>query len=283
MTLAEVRPLTDQEFGLFRDLVDKEIGIHLSATKQALVNARLLSRVRELGLATFTQYYERVQTGVDGELVRFINAICTNETRFFREPNQFTFMSEQLLPRLLRAAEQGQRPKQLRVWSAACSSGEEPYSLAMLLLDRLPADWSLEILATDISTKVLERAVGAVYSVERLAEIAPELRQRFLLRGVGSQAGKFRVGKQARSVVKFQRENLSVGRFEHLGSFDLVLCRNVLMYFKPEMRRFVVERLVRQLVTGGHFFVGHSESLHDYDVELRTVAPTIYRLERGER
>jgi chemotaxis protein methyltransferase CheR len=283
MTLVDVRPLTDHEFSLFRDLVDKEIGIHLSPTKQALVNARLLGRVRELNLGTFTEYYERVLSGPDTELVRFINAICTNETRFFREPNQFAFMTDVLIPRLLKAAEAGQREKRLRIWSSACSSGEEPYSLAMLFLERLPADWTLEVMATDISTKVLERAVGAVYSMERLAEIPLELRQRFLLRGTGGQAGKFRMGKAARALVKFQRLNLSAGHFEHFGSFDLILCRNVLMYFKPEMRRFVVGQLVRQLANDGHFFVGHSESLHDYDVELRTVAPTIYRSERYGR
>jgi chemotaxis protein methyltransferase CheR len=279
--VADVRPLTDGEFSLFCELVDKEIGIHLSPTKHALVNARLLSRVRELGLRTFSEYYERVIGSPETELVRFINAICTNETRFFREPAQFTFMSESLVGRFRREAEQGLRDKRLRVWSSACSSGEEPYSLAMLLLDRLPADWTIEILATDISTKVLERAAHAVYSMERLDEVPLGLRQRFLLRGVGGQAGKFRIAPPARALVKFQRANLSSGRFEHLGRFDLILCRNVLMYFKPELRRFVVRNLVRQLNNDGHFFVGHSESLHDYDVGLRTVAPTIYRLERG--
>ncbi len=281
MILADVRPLTEGEFSLFCELVDREIGIHLSPSKQALVNARLLSRVRELGLKTFSEYYERVVVSPETELVRFINAICTNETRFFREPAQFTFVSESLLGRLQREAEQGRRDKRLRVWSSACSSGEEPYSLAMLLLDRLPADWTIEILATDISTKVLERAVGAVYSMDRLDEIPVRLRQRFLLRGVGGQAGKFRIAQAARALVKFQRANLSGGQFDHLGRFDLIFCRNVLMYFKPELRRFVVRQLVRQLSHDGHFFVGHSESLHGYDVGLCTVAPTIYQREQG--
>ncbi|HET7540789.1 MAG TPA: protein-glutamate O-methyltransferase CheR [Polyangiaceae bacterium] len=268
---------------MFRELVDKEIGIHLSPTKHALVNARLLSRVRELGLGTFSEYYERVVGSPETELIRFINAICTNETRFFREPAQFTFIAETLLARLRREAEQGLRDKRLRVWSSACSSGEEPYSLGMLLLDRLPTDWTIEILASDISTKVLERAAHAIYSMERLDEIPLGMRQRFLLRGVGGQAGKFRIAQPVRSLVKFRRANLSSGQFEQLGCFDLILCRNVLMYFKSELRRFVVRQLVRQLSADGHLFVGHSESLHDYDVGLRTVAPTIYRLQRGAR
>jgi chemotaxis protein methyltransferase CheR len=276
-----VRPLTDAEFGRFRELVEAEIGIHLTSVKQALVNARLLARIRELGLGTFHEYYERVVASPHDELIRFINAICTNETRFFREPTQFEYLRSRLTGAWRREADAGRRPRRLRVWSAACSSGEEPYSLAMQLLAELPPDWSLEIVATDISTKVLERALAAVYPMERVQEIPSELHQRFLLRGVGSRDGTFRVGPSARNVVKFQRENLVTGELASLGTFDLILCRNVLMYFRPETRRAVVTRLLRQLTPAGQLFVGHSESLNGLDLDVATVAPTIYRLKES--
>lgn len=275
--LAEVRPLTEAEFSRFRELVEREVGIHLSSVKQALVNARLLSRIRELGLGTFNEYYERVVASPHDELIRFINAICTNETRFFREPNQFEYLRRKLIPTWQRAAQEHRRGKRVRVWSAACSSGEEPYSVAMTLLSGLPGDWSVDVLASDISTKVLERAVGAVYPMERLGEIPAELHKPYLLRGTGSRAGTFRIGPSTRGAVRFQRENLVTSEFAPLGHFDLILCRNVLMYFKPETRREVVLRLVRQLEGDGHLLVGHSESLHGLDLGLETMAPTIYR------
>lgn len=276
--LTEVRPLTEPEFGRFRELVEREIGIHLSPVKQALVNARLLARIRELGLGTFNDYYERVVASPHDELIRFINAICTNETRFFREPHQFDYLRGRLAPHWQREAKAGRRGRRVRVWSSACSSGEEPYTTSMTLLEALPSDWSIEVLATDISTKVLERAVAAVYPMERLQEIPNEFHRPYLLRGVGSRAGSFRIAASVRSTLRFQRENLVTGELGGLGRFDAVFCRNVLMYFKPETRREVVLKLVRQLAPGGHLFVGHSESLHGMDLGLDTVAPTIYRL-----
>jgi chemotaxis protein methyltransferase CheR len=270
-----VRPLTQREFSLFRTLVESETGIHLSEVKQALVNARLLARLRELGLRTFSDYYERVVRSRDEELVRCIDAICTNETQFFREPTQFSLLTSTLLPRWRDEAEAGLRPRRLRVWSAACSTGEEPYSLAMLLLAELPG-FSVQILATDLSTKALAKARAAVYPMPRLKDVSLELRQRFLLRGVGSQEGKFRVGDEAQRVVEFRRLNLTAAAGYELGHFDLVLCRNVLMYFRPETRHAVVDRLIDHLVPSGYLWVGHSESLHGFDPRLRTVIPTVY-------
>lgn len=278
MNAAGIRPLTDGEFGRFRELVEAEVGIHLTSVKQALVNARLLSRIRELGLGTFQEYYERVVASPHDELIRFINAICTNETRFFREPAQFEYLRTTLVDRWRNDGDARLRQRRVRVWSAACSSGEEPYSLAMTLLTSLPPDWSVEITATDISTKVLDKAVTAVYSMDRLTEIPSELHQQYLLRGVGSRNGVFRVGPRARAAVGFKRENLVTGDFNALGRFDLILCRNVLMYFRPETRRQVVSRLLGQLSAGGQLFVGHSESLHGLDLGVESVAPTIYRM-----
>jgi chemotaxis protein methyltransferase CheR len=265
---------------MFRALVERETGIHLGEVKQALVHARLLSRLRELGTATFSDYYERVVQGSGDELVFMINAICTNETHFFREPAHFELLKTSLVPRFVAEAAHGLRPRRLRVWSAACSTGEEPYSVAMLLRALLPPEWSIEVLATDLSTKALAKAAAGVYPMQRLADVPAELRKRYLLRGVGSQAGKFRVSGALKQLVAFRRENLTTFAPSALGRFDLVLCRNVLMYFGPETRRRVVERLVDCLAHTGHLFVGHSETLHGFDARLRTVVPTVYQLEQ---
>lgn len=276
--LANVRPLTSAEFNKFRDLVETEVGIHLSPIKHALVNARLLTRIRELGLATFGEYYERVVASPHDELVNCINAICTNETHFFREPQQFEFVRRELVPLWRELAQHGGRDRRVRVWSAACSTGEEPYTLAMLLASCLPESWQLEVVATDVSTKVLERAANAVYPMSRLHEIPREMQRRYLLQGVGPRAGTFRIGPELRRQVSFRRENLVRGDLSTLGKFELILCRNVLMYFRPETRLQVVRQLLRQLGPGGHFFVGHSESLHGQALGIETVAPTMYRL-----
>lgn len=274
---AGIRPLTEPEFRQFRDLVEEQVGIHLSSVKQALVNARLLARIRELGLRTFGEYYDCVIKSPHDELIRFINAICTNETRFFREPNQFDYVRRKLIPYWLAEAAAGRHPRRVRMWSAACSSGEEPYSVAMTLLHELPPEWAVEVVASDISTKVLERALGAIYPLERVNEIPNELQKPFLLRGTGSRVGSFRIGPPVRAVVRFQRENLVTSDFAPLGSFDLIMCRNVLMYFKEETRREVVAKLVRRLVPNGHLFVGHSESLHGFGLGLDTMAPAMYQ------
>jgi chemotaxis protein methyltransferase CheR len=274
---AEIRPITRHEFGLFRSLVEIETGIFLSDVKQALVNARLLARIRELGLATFSDYYDRVVASPEDELVRMINAICTNETHFFREPAQFALLAKSVLPRLETEANAGQRPRRIRVWCAACSTGEEPYSVAMLLLDGLPRDWSIEIVASDLSTKALERAIAGVYPMTRLRDVPLDFQKRFLLRGVGEQDGKFCVSAQVRKLVDFTRVNLVNGELPAIGTFDLVLCRNVLMYFRQETRLDVVRRLLGRLAPEGHLCVGHSESLHGV-AGLRTVIPTVYQL-----
>jgi chemotaxis protein methyltransferase CheR len=219
-----------------------------------------------------------VVTQQGDELNRLINAICTNETQFFREPAQFQLLQSSIIPSWLRQAEQGERARTVRVWSAGCSTGEEPYSLAMLLLAALPSSWAIDVLATDISTKVLEKSVEAVYPMRRFAEIPDDLRRKFVLVGVRQRRGDFRVAPEVRACVHFARVNLMAHSSGTLGSFDLVLCRNVMIYFRAETRRRVVSWLCSNVAQGGYLWAGHSESLHDLDPRLRTVVPTVYRV-----
>ena len=271
------RPLTDGEFDQLRKLVYSASGIHLSEAKKALVASRLAKRIRELSLPSFGAYYRVVEGGGD-ELVRMLDAISTNETRFFREPRHFDYLRETLFPTFSREAAAGKRPKRIRIWSAGCSTGQEPYSLAMAFLDAFPSEsgWTAEITATDLSTRVLGIARAGDWPVEKSAEIPERLRKAYMLRGIRSQEGRMKAGPEIRSLIRFDRLNLSEDHWAVQGPFDLILCRNVLIYFTSADRAKIVERFAALLPSGGHLFVGHAESLGGGTSGLRVVEPTVY-------
>lgn len=274
-----IRPLTDREFKLFQSLIHKEAGIYLSEVKKALLVGRLSRRIRELGLDSFEAYYRHVMEGPNpAERVELINNICTHETQFFREPRQFEFLEQTLAPRWRAEAEAGTRPKQIRAWSAACSSGEEPVSMAMSLLYHFPASagWSVEVLATDISTRVLDKARAATWNIERAGQIPPAYLKRFMLRGTGEQQTKMRAGPEIRSVIRFQQLNLQADSYAVGDGFDLIFCRNVLIYFNAASKEHVVTRLVGRLAEDGLLFLGHAESLTGMRDQPRAVIPTVY-------
>jgi chemotaxis protein methyltransferase CheR len=272
-----VRPLTEAEFKAFQSLVYGEAGIHLSAAKKPLLVGRLTRRVRALGLDSFAAYYDHVQRDAL-EKVHMLDAICTNETHFFREPRQFEYLAERVYPAWAAAAAAGERARKIRVWSAACSSGEEPYSLAMSLLSRFPAadGWTVEIVASDLSTKVLARAQSALWPMDKAAEIPEPLLRRFMLRGIGSQEGWMKAGPEIRSVVSFTRANLNDDRCPVAGPFDLVFCRNVLIYFDAQSKAAVIRRLQARLAPEGLLFLGHAESLNGLTDRMKSVGPTVY-------
>lgn len=273
----EPAPLTAQEFALFQRLILREAGIFLSDAKRALLVGRLIRRVRELELPTFGAYYARIAGGDTAELVRLLDAIATNETHFFREPRQFDLLEGGVCNEWLADAAAGRRARRVRVWSAACSTGEEPYSIAMVLLERLGADWEIEIAASDLSTKVLERAAQGVWPIERADEIPEHYRRRFMLRGVGPEEGNCRAGKAVRAPVRFERINLNDSEYPISGMFDAIFCRNVLIYFDPPSRAQVIDRLTRRLTPGGYLFLGHAESAARAGTDLMAVMPAVYR------
>jgi chemotaxis protein methyltransferase CheR len=215
-----------------------------------------------------------------------LDLVSTNETRFFREPQQLAVLERELLPELQRSAAAQRRPRRLRAWCAACSSGEEPFTLAMLLARHLPPTWRREILATDLSTRVLERAREAAWPIRQRAEIPASYFDEFMLRrprARGSAEPDMLEAKPVlRAVVRFERLNLQLDPLPQ-GPFDLVLCRNVLMYFDAATKRRVVDRLLSTLAEDGYLLVGHAESLSGLDPRLRLVAPTIYARAAGRR
>lgn len=276
---AALPALEDREFRQLACLIHREAGIHLADTKRALLVGRLGRRLRELGLPSFGAYYRHVLEAGPGELVRLLDAIATNETQFFREPRQFELLGGALCDRWEVEAAAGRRPRALRLWSAACSTGEEPYSLAMLLHARLaPAGWRIEILASDLSTKALARASAGVYRIEKTEPIPTSLRKRYMQRGIGPELGRARMGSIVRGLVRYERINLRDVDWPVRGTFDAVFCRNVLIYFDAVLRVETVRRLLEHVSPGGYLFLGHAESLAATSHQLEVVMPAVYRV-----
>ena len=274
-----IRPITDREFALFQSMIHKESGIHLAQSKRPLLVGRLSRRLRELGLSSFGAYYRLVtEDGSDGERRRMLDCICTNETQFFREARQFEFLERYIIPEWKALAASRQRSRRVRVWSCACSTGEEPFSLAMTLLYNLTpgAGWEIEILASDLSERALETARMAVWPIEKARHIAPAFLRAFMLQGTRSQEGTMKAGREIRSLIRFERVNLSGEVYPIKELFDLILCRNVLIYFNADSRRRVIDRLLNHLAPYGYLFLGHAESLNGLATRVRSVGPTIY-------
>jgi chemotaxis protein methyltransferase CheR len=208
------------------------------------------------------------------EKVEMLDRVVTNETRFYREPKQFEFIEQTVIPRWRDEAERGARAKKVRVWSAGCSTGQEPYSIAMTLLAQLE-DWSVEILASDISGRALRQAIAGVWPIEKASEIPEQQLHTFMLRGVRSQSGKMLADDRLRNVIRFQKINLN-DELPEIGKFDLVFCRNVLIYFDVPSRTQAVNRLLGRLMPSGYLFLGHSESLLSSGLKLRPVSPSVY-------
>jgi chemotaxis protein methyltransferase CheR len=260
--------LREKEFAQFRDLIYRIAGISMSPAKKPLVTSRLAKRLHHYGLASYGEYFQMI-TATDGktELQMAIDLMTTNETHFFREPKHFDFLRQRILPE--------RKPgKPFRVWSAACSSGEEPYSIAMLLDDVLGnAPW--EVIASDLSTRVLEKARRGLYPMTCIMEIPSRYLSSYCLKGTGSQEGTLLIEHKLRERVQFMQHNLTEAP-PKLGEFDVIFLRNVMIYFDQETKRRVVKRLLSMLRTGGHFLVGHSETLNGVNEELRLVQPAVY-------
>ncbi len=268
--------VSERDFLRFQALIHREAGIWLAPVKKALLVGRLARRLRELGLQSYGHYFELVVEDA-AERIRMLDAICTNETHFFREPRHFEYLTDKVFPAWRAEADAGKRARRVRVWSAACSTGEEPYTLAMVLLSAFPAGWELEVLASDLSTKVLDRAAAGVWPLEKSKEIPEEHLKTFMLRGFGAQEGLMKAGPEIRALVRFARVNLVGDDWPAGPPFDLVFCRNVLIYFERQAKITVVERLVDRLDARGFLFLGHAESLGGFTTKARPVLPTVYQ------
>jgi len=269
--------LKEREFRQISQLAHERFGLDLKPGKEALVASRLGKKLRQRGFGSFSDYYQHVLSDRTGEtLVELIDALTTNHTSFLRERAHFEFLSRAVVE------EFGDR-SEVNIWSAACSSGEEPYSIAMCVSDAWTRGGSraraLRILATDISTRVLEAARRGVYPAERFRELPDAWRRSYLLKGVGASEGFFKVKPELARVVEFKRINL-IEPFRESQLFQVIFCRNVMMYFDKPTQQDIVQRLSGCLEPGGYIFVGHSESLTGVRHDLGYVYPAIYRKEK---
>jgi chemotaxis protein methyltransferase CheR len=266
-------------FATFQRLIYNESGIWLGEHKQALLTGRLARRLRLLGLDSMEEYLQLVtRPDQQHERAVMIDCITTNQTHFFREPRHYDFLAQEVFPRWQSAATTGHRTKSLRVWSAACSSGEEAYSLAMLLLKSFPVDqgWDIEVLATDICTRVLEKARTALYPIDKAKEIPREFLRNYMLKGKGEQREFMKISPEVHRIVRFARVNLHADSYPVFGFFDLIFCRNVLIYFDQNSKKKVIAGILQHLAPAGLLFVGHSEHLGSTVPGLKSVAPTVY-------
>jgi chemotaxis protein methyltransferase CheR len=266
--------IDDESFSRLSRLVERTAGIHLPPPKRALVEARLGRRLRALGLRSFVEYCRFAQTS-EPELVHLLDAICTNETRFFREPSHFQLLRERLIPRWRADALAGRRDRAVRAWSAACSTGEEPCSLAIALTDELPG-WEIDVLATDLSSRALSQAKRGEFALERAAQIPEPYLKRYMQRGTGERAGRMRAVPSVMERIRFARHNLHEPAWLP-SAHDLIFCCNVLIYFDRETRREVVRRLLGQLAPDGVLVLGSAE-LIDPGLPARKIAPNAYEL-----
>jgi chemotaxis protein methyltransferase CheR len=262
----------DAEFAFFRDLIHARAGIALKETKRSLVAGRLARRLRALGLDSFAAYRRFLEAAGPSheELGLLVNCITTNKTSFYREEAHFGFLGE----RIVAADRAGQ--KSYRIWSAACSTGEEPYSIAITALESKCA-MPVRILASDLDTDVLARGEAAVYPIESLEEMDQPMKHRYFLRGCGESAGSVQVKPKVREMVTFRQINLVKEPWLLHTHFDAIFCRNVIIYFDRETQRTLFERLTQYLTPGGLLFVGHAESLYWLDELLVPVAHSVYR------
>jgi len=265
-------PISEREFAQFQRFIFDIAGITMSDAKKALVSGRLAKRLAHHGMATYEAYLGMLSSGRHQDEVQIaVDLLTTNETYFFREARHFE---------LLKATAEAARPNvragaPFRVWSAACSSGEEPYSIAMVLADTLGnAPW--EVIGSDISTRVLARARTGHYPMERATHVPPDYLRRFCLKGIAEQQGTLLVERGLRSRVQFRQVNLNAA-LPDLGAFDMVFLRNVMIYFNGDTKRQVVARVTAPLKPGGHFLIGHSETLNEISDAVRPVMPSVYR------
>ncbi len=278
----KVPRMSESDFRRLCDFIYAQCGINLSPAKKTMLTGRLLKRLRILGIPSFGQYYDYVSSPKGGseELVHMIDVVTTNKTDFFREPEHFDILYNQSLPDLVHDRRESPL-KKLRIWSAGCSTGEEPYSLAMVLAEFFSENQNrgdFSLLATDISSRVLAIAKEGIYPQNSVDPVPSLMKKKYLMRGNGSKKGLCRIVAELRNRVTFQRLNFNDGRqFGFKTNMDIIFCRNVIIYFDRQTQAKLFEKFYAQLVPGGYLFIGHSETLHGINDKFIPVATSVYR------
>jgi len=277
MATETVAELTREEYDLFRDLIYRHAGINLGDQKLQLVRARLGARLRAGGFSSYREYYNFVKGDRSGqELTQLIDAISTNTTHLFREAKHFDFLAETAR----RWATDRRNPRcPIRIWSAGCSSGEEPYTIAMTMDDlaRRTKGLQFKLLATDISTRVLAKAQRGLFEADKLAKVPPEFRKRYFVSTARDGRELFQISPDIRRQIRFARLNLMDERFPFRNKIDIIFCRNVMIYFDRPTQERLVAKFAAVLAPGGYLLIGHSESLNNIKHPLAYIMPTVYQ------
>jgi chemotaxis protein methyltransferase CheR len=267
--------LDAREFDQIRRIVYDRTGINLSEAKREMVYSRLSKRLRQLGLNGFREYCELIEEDNSNELGNFINSITTNLTAFFREKHHFDFLKQTLVPSIVN---EGRPGNTIRIWSAGCSTGEEPYSLAITMTEALRSfsGWSAKILATDLDTAVLETGRNGIYGVDRVKGLPESVVKKWFNKGSGGNEGKVRVKSELRQMIMFKQLNL-MGEWPVKQGIDILFCRNVVIYFDKPTQSKLFERFANHLRPEGYLFIGHSENLYKVSERFDLLGQTIYR------
>lgn len=270
--------LSNDDFEAIRRLVYDHTGINLSDAKKNMVYSRLAKRLRQLKLESFKDYCDLLARSDSDEMGDFINSVTTNLTSFFREMHHFDYLREVVLPELM---EKNQAQRRIRIWSAGCSTGEEPYSLAMTVKETVPdsAGWDIKILATDLDTNVLATGRRGVYSKERVQGLPKAVLRRWFYRGKGDQADFVKVSSELADMIHFKQLNL-MGSWPMKHPVDVLFCRNVVIYFDKQTQARLFDRYADMLVPDGHLFIGHSETLFKVSDRFQLLGKTVYRKSR---
>ncbi|MCK4864694.1 MAG: protein-glutamate O-methyltransferase CheR [Gammaproteobacteria bacterium] len=264
---------SEKDFKYIRDLIMDHTGIVLAEHKVDMVYGRLTRRLRELNLESFDSYLSTLDND-EQELVHFVNALTTNLTAFFREPHHFEFLASKLLPKILK----NKASKRLRIWSAGCSSGEEPYTIAMTVRSIIPENsgWDVKILATDLDTNMVEKGSKGIYTEERVTGLSSQNMKKWVKKGKGDTASMVKMDDRLREMITFKQLNL-MHEWPMKGPFDLIFCRNVVIYFNKETQGILFDRYADMLVNDGHLFIGHSESMYKICDRFKLLGQTIYK------
>jgi len=264
---------TKEDFDVLRKISNSHSGIIVTDDKFDMFYSRLVRRVRMLGLGSFKEYCDYLEANEATEFTEFINAITTNLTAFFRESHHFEYVKNIIIPELIKRNFQ---TKKITVWSAGCSTGEEPYSIMMTLLENVPPDWEVKLLATDLDTKVLQTAANGIYAAERVSALSSARLKRWFKKGIGGNSNKVKVTPELQSSITFKQLNL-IHDWPMKRRFDFIFCRNVIIYFDQQTKEALVNRYSKYSNTGSHLLIGHSESLHTVQTDFHLIGNTVYK------
>lgn len=267
-------PFTDKDFHFIQNLVAERTGIVLTDIKRTMVYSRIARRIRQCGVSNFAEYCELLKAGDESELISFTNAITTNLTSFFREEHHFEYLSDTVLPEL----EKKKINKKIRIWSAGCSSGEEPYSIAMTVQDyfKHKPGWDIKILASDLDFDMVERAASGIYKDERVTGLDKKHLRNYVKKGKGKHSGNVKIHQELMEMITFKQLNL-LHDWPFRGPFDFMFCRNVVIYFNKETQKELFYRYADLLDDNAALFIGHSESLFKVTDRFKSIGRTIYR------